>query len=35
MGTFLLFRFPIKYKRELEIQAAIEAKHSIQPAELS
>jgi GPH family glycoside/pentoside/hexuronide:cation symporter len=35
IGIFLLFRLPINHKKELEIQAAIEAKHSIQAAELS
>ena len=29
IGIFLLFWFPINHKRELEIQAAIEAKHGI------
>jgi GPH family glycoside/pentoside/hexuronide:cation symporter len=35
IGIFLLFRLPLDHKKEMEIQAAIEAKHGIQPAELS
>jgi Na+/melibiose symporter-like transporter len=35
IGIFLLFRFPIDHKKELEIQAAIEAKHGVPSAELS
>ena len=35
IGIFLLFRLPLDHKREMEIQAAIEAKHGIRTAELS
>jgi hypothetical protein len=35
MEFFILFRFLVNHKKEMEIQAAIEAKHGIQPAELS
>jgi GPH family glycoside/pentoside/hexuronide:cation symporter len=35
IGIILLAMVPINHKRELEIQAAIEAKHSLHPADVS
>ena len=35
VGIFLLFQLPINHRKELEIQAAMEAKHGMRPADIN